>query len=291
MRIDQRLQTGKFFNYKGHQIFYRSRGTGEALFLIHGFPTSGRDWHKIEAQLAEKFTLYILDMIGFGLSDKPKNYGYSLTDQADLWEVFAEKNGIERAHILAHDYGDTVAQELIARHIMHRRERVQSLDIQSVALLNGGILQGGYRPRFIQKMLASPVGGYLHPFIGKASLRRTFNNIFGKNKATAEEIDDYWEEINYKQGKRVIPKIIQYLHERKKKQTRWENALVNCPVPLLLINGTQDPISGQNIVDLFRKKVPNGEVVELPESGHYPQSEQPEEVLAAYLSWVGRLRS
>jgi len=287
MTLNDWKAAGDYFNYKGHQIFYRKEGAGTPLFLIHGFPTASWDWHKIWQPLTQHFTVYALDMIGFGFSDKPKSYGYSLTDQADLWEVFAEKNGITSAHILAHDYGDTVVQEMLARFTMRQSQQVQMLDIQSITLLNGGVLQGGYRPRFIQKFLASPLGPFFHPLIGKASLRRTFNNIFGEVKATEQEIDEFWSLIEYNNGKRVIPKIIRYLHEREKKKVRWEKALSDCPVPLLFINGVEDPISGQNVVNLFKEKVPNGEVVELTGVGHYPQTEAPERVLKLLLDCYG----
>ena len=282
MTLQQWQSAGKYFNYKGHQIFYRKEGNGTPLLLVHGFPTSSWDWHKVWDALTKKHTVYALDMIGFGYSDKPKSYGYSLTDQADLWEVFAEKNGIESAHILAHDYGDTVVQEMIARFTMRQREQVQMLDILSVTLLNGGILQGGYRPRFIQTFLASPLGPLFYRFIGKSSLRRTFNNIFGEKKATEQEIDEFWSLIEFNNGRKVMPFVIRYLHEREKKQIRWENALAECPVPLKLINGIEDPISGQNIVDLFKGKVPKAKVVELKNIGHYPQTEAPDLVLKHY---------
>jgi len=282
MTLKQWQASGEYFNYKGHQIFYKKEGSGTPLLVVHGFPTASWDWHKIWDKLTERHTVYALDMIGFGFSDKPVSYGYSLTDQADLWEVFAEKKGIKSAHILAHDYGDTVVQEMIARFNMRRREKVQMLDILSVTLLNGGILQGGYKPRFIQTFLASPLGPWFYIFIGKPSLRRTFNNIFGEIKATDQEIDDFWALTEHNNGKKVMPYVMRYLHEREKKKVRWEKALAECPVPLKLINGVEDPISGQNIVDLFKIKVPNGEVVELKGVGHYPQTEAPEKVLANF---------
>ena len=56
-------------------------------------------------------------MIGFGWSDKPRNYAYSIMDQADLHEGLLSDLGVRKALVLAHDYGDTVAQELLARDL------------------------------------------------------------------------------------------------------------------------------------------------------------------------------
>lgn len=282
--------TGNYFSYKKHRIFYKTQGKGTPLFLIHGFPTASWDWHKIWDALAAKHTVYALDMIGFGYSDKPTKYSYSFNDQADLWEQFAQENNIQNIHILAHDYGDTVVQELLARFNSRIKKRTKGLNIQSVTLLNGGILQGGYQPRGIQKILASRLGPYLHPFIGKGNLKRTFHNIFGEKKATAEEIDEFWSLIQYNDGKRVLPYIIRYLHERERNKGRWEKALANSHAPLLLINGVEDPISGQNIVDLFKIKVPNGKVVELKKVGHYPQTEAPQLVLKHFFEFLHALK-
>ena len=55
------------------------------------------------------------DFLGFGFSDKPRNYPYSILDQADLLEALLREKGITHVHIISHDYGDTVAQELLAR--------------------------------------------------------------------------------------------------------------------------------------------------------------------------------
>jgi pimeloyl-ACP methyl ester carboxylesterase len=52
-----------------------------------------------------------------------------------------------------------------------------------------------------------------------------------------------------------------------------------------LINGLQDPVSGKHAAVYFREQVPEAELVLIPESGHYPQTECPEKVLAAYLAF------
>lgn len=276
------LDAGSFFKYKNHQIFYRIEGEGTPLLLIHGFPTSSWDWYKIWDDLKKDYKLYTLDMIRYGFSDKPTGYHYSFADQADLWEVFCKENNIKEAHILAHDYGDTVVQEMLARFNIGS----YFLDIKTVTLLNGGILQGGYNPRLIQRILASSIGPYVYHFVNKGSLRRNFTAIFGENKASEEEIDTFWSLIDHKNGKRVMPYVIRYLHERENNKVRYEAALRNCPVPLHLINGVLDPISGQNIVNLFRKKIPNGKVTELTTVGHYPQTEAPQEVLKHFRNGV-----
>ena len=102
-------------------------------------------------ELTSKFCVVAPDMIGFGFSDKPVDYHYSIFDQADLFESLFQELHIHSFHILAHDYGDTVAQELLAR----RLEQPDYFDIKSACFLNGGMFAKSYKPLLIQKLLMS----------------------------------------------------------------------------------------------------------------------------------------
>ena len=113
---------GKSFFYKNHYIFYMDEGSGKALLCVHGFPTSSWDWHLVWPGLIEKFRVVAPDMIGFGFSDKPFDYSYSILDQATLHEELLQSLGIDQIDILAHDYGDTVTQELLARFEERKRD-------------------------------------------------------------------------------------------------------------------------------------------------------------------------
>src|SRR2546428_10423322 len=113
--LDEWRAGGGFFDWRGAKIFFRTGGTGDPLVLIHGFPTASWDWAKLWPALSARYRVIALDMIGFGLSDKPRDFAYSTPAQADLWQALLEREGVTRFRLLSHDYGDTVAQELLAR--------------------------------------------------------------------------------------------------------------------------------------------------------------------------------
>lgn len=77
-------------------------------------------------------------MLGFGFSSKPK-IDYSIFLQADIIEKLLSDKGILETKILAHDLGDTVTQELLARFIDRKNSGKKGLNIQAITLLNGGI--------------------------------------------------------------------------------------------------------------------------------------------------------
>ncbi len=278
---------GNYFKHNDFNIFYREQGTGEVLLLVHGFPTASWDWYKIWDQLASKYQLLAPDMIGFGYSDKPKNYDYRIMDQADLHETLLQEKGITSIHILAHDYGNTVVQELLARYL-DRKEQGQALyEIKSICFLNGGLFPEMHRPKLIQKLLISPIGGLLGSFMGKSKLRSNFQDIFGKNsQPTEEEIDHFWDLIMYNNGKAILHKLIRYMSDRKQHRERWVNAILKAPIPIRLIDGPEDPVSGRHLVNYYREMVPNADVVVLEGIGHYPQVEAPELVLEGVLEFL-----
>ena len=269
------LKKGDFFNYKNHQIFFRESGKGEILLLIHGFPTASWDWEKIWDQLREKFHLIAPDMIGFGFSDKPKDYHYSIHDQADLHDQLLKSKGIKSVHILAHDYGNSVAQEMTGRYL----EGKTDYEIKSIIYLNGGLFAEMHRPKLIQKLLISPIGRFLHPLLGKETLKRNFDSIFGDKKASEEEIEHFWQLVTHKGGKKIFYKLIRYMSDRRQHRDRWVNSLINANFPIRLIDGPEDPVSGRHLAEYYLKQIPNPDVIILEGVGHYPQTEDPDGVM------------
>jgi pimeloyl-ACP methyl ester carboxylesterase len=282
-------QAGRAYRHRGHEVFFieqaREPDAASALLLIHGFPTSSWDWHKVWDALGAKFPRVIAaDMMGFGFSAKPAAYDYSILDQADLLESLLAHLGVTRIHILAHDYGDTVAQELLARHLDGGK-----LQIDSCALLNGGLFPETHHARTIQKLLLTPLGPLLSRLMSRRSFDRSFAAIFGANtQPSAQELGEFWDLVSRDGGNRILHKLIRYMPERIAHRERWVGALQKTKVPLRVINGPADPVSGAHMVARYRELVPDPDTVSLPGIGHYPQTEDPAGVLRAFLEFHHR---
>lgn len=271
MTPDTWQRAGYFIEHRGHAVFYRDEGAGDDLIAIHGFPTSSWDWHRVWPGLTARYRVLAPDLIGFGLSAKPLDYRYSLFDQADLIESLAKTRGVTRAFVLAHDYGDTVSQELIARHMEGRL----GFALRGVCLLNGGIVPSMHRPVLMQRLLHSPLGRFIGPWMSKRSLERSFRKIFGPDtQASPAELDAFWHFIAHNNGPRIVHLLIRYIAERSSNEGRWVGALREPGVPMRLIFGEADPISGRHMADAYRQITGRpGDVVDLPAIGHYPQTE------------------
>ncbi|MFJ2282129.1 alpha/beta fold hydrolase [Pseudomonas sp. NPDC087803] len=273
------------FVFRGQSIRYWTAGQGEPLLLIHGFPTASWDWHYLWQPLAQRYRVIACDMLGFGDSAKPLNHSYSLLEQADLQQALLAHLQVEQAvHLLAHDYGDSVAQELLARHYENR------IEVASCVFLNGGLFPETHRPVLMQKLLLSPLGWMIGRAFTRDALVKSFRHIFGPQTRPSEsELDDFWSLIETHRGPRILHKLIGYIPERRVQRDRWVAAMQRNEVPLRVIDGEVDPISGAHMVQRYRELIAGADTVLLPGIGHYPQIEAPVQVLKYYLAFRERL--
>jgi pimeloyl-ACP methyl ester carboxylesterase len=280
--VDAWRAAGRMIRWRDHQIFVRHGGAndGPPVVLIHGFPTASWDWHAIWDRLAARYRLIACDLLGLGLSDKPRQR-YTIADQASLVEAVAAEAGVTEAAVVAHDYGLTVAQELLARM------PGGALTLTRVVLLNGGAFPETHRARPIQRLLASPLG----PILARLASRRTFvrnlTAIAGARPPSTAELDAMWALASRADGRAIMPALLAYIAERRRHRARWVGALVASPVPVRLIDGLADPVSGAHMVARYRALVPRADVVELPDVGHYPQLEAPGPVADAIVDFLG----
>ena len=272
------------FVFRGHSIRYWVAGQGEPLLLIHGFPTASWDWHYLWQPLAQRYRVIACDMLGFGDSAKPLNHTYSLLEQADLQQALLVHLQVEQpVHVLAHDYGDSVAQELLARH------GEGTFEMASCVFLNGGLFPETHRPVLMQKLLLSPLGWMIGRAFTRDALVKSFRQIFGPQTAPSEsELDDFWSLIDSNHGPWIMHKLIGYIPERRVQRDRWVAAMQRGEVPMRVIDGEFDPISGAHMVERYRELIADADTVLLPGIGHYPQTEAPVQVLKHYLAFRER---
>jgi pimeloyl-ACP methyl ester carboxylesterase len=276
--IAQWQRKGKRLTYNGHRIFYVVEGTGEPLVLLHGFPTSSWDWHKLWDTLSQTYQVITLDFIGFGFSDKPGDYVYAIKDQANLVEQLLFNLRVEDYHLLTHDYGDTVAQELLARQLDRQENR-----IISCCLLNGGLFPETHRATRTQKLLL----GWFGPLAAKMSSYKRFVSSFSilfptQTRPSEDELGSLYDLIKYNNGHEITHLLIRYIIERRQNRTRWVTALQKTKCPLRLLDGIDDPVSGVHMVARYKELIPDPDVIEISGCGHYPQMETPEQVLKHY---------
>jgi pimeloyl-ACP methyl ester carboxylesterase len=266
-------QEGHYFSWLGHRIFYRMTGSGRPLLLIHGYPVSSYDWHKVWPKLAAHFTLIAPDMLGLGFSDKPRQYAYTIENHAQMHKALLAHLGISKCAVVAYDLGVSVAQEMLAA-------RPKSLpEIMDITFLNGGICPEAYRPRWIQKLLASTFGDWLGPRIPKPIFNKTLRKLFGTStQPSAELLADFWDLYSHAEGRFINHLVGRFWQDRLAQRDRLVGATTSAQIPMRLINGAADPNSGWHMAMAFHQIMPSVQVIKLDGIGHWPQIEAADQV-------------
>ncbi len=278
---------GKYFEWRDHHVFFQRGGHGKVILLLHGFLTSGWSWSWISQQLIEDYHMIVPDLLDYGMSRNFSGKPCSLIDQANMIEALMAERGVREVHIMAQNIGGSIAQELIAR----QNESSLGFRIKSVIFLNSSLFPELYKPRSIQELLAGRFASIFAHLVSKRKLLQALMSLLGPatqpNKAQKAEFARAIEGVN---GRPSLPRRIRYVAERRQMADRWVSAIRTTHIPMMLINGSSDPVAGSCVADLFEKEIPAGKLARLPGVGHFPQIEAPETVLELTHQFHGCVR-
>jgi len=253
----------------------------ETMVILHGYPTSSYDYYKVLPELSKHYRVIVHDHLGFGFSDKPLNYSYSLLDQADLALQLWQQLGVKKVHLLAHDYGTSVATEIIARN----NNNELTIEIENLTLCNGSMHIELSQLRTIQKLLKNKwLGKYVAKLTTYAIFSKNLRNVyFDKTKVSNNELKDMWMQLEYNEGRKVIHKLSQYINERYTYWNRWIGALKETNLQTNIVWAKNDPVAVPAIARLIATEISNNKLFWIENTGHFPMLENPDEWLNCIL--------
>ena len=282
MSSDDWRQQGDVRRVGRHDLFYVDTGGDKPVLLIlHGYPTSSHDYWRALPILAERYRVIIHDHLGFGLSDKPRDYSYSLVDQADhaikLWRDL----GVVEADLLGHDYGSSVATEIVARHNFGS----DPIQLRSLTLCNGSMHIELANLRVVQRLLKAPVVG---PVFARLSSQRLFRhnmrNLFVERSFLEDdELETMWNQLVGGGGRDVLPAVTRYIDERYRLWHRWIGALRTTDLPVHIVWARQDPVAVEKMAHVLHDEIANSDLRLLDGVGHFPMIEATERWCAAVM--------
>lgn len=261
-------------------------GGAETLLVLHGFPTCSFDFERALPVLARRHRVVLHDHLGFGLSEKPADHGYSLFEQAELAIGLWRRLGVTRGHLVAHDYGTSVATELLAR----RERELLPIELGSVTLSNGSILVELARLRLSQQILRNQtLGPYLARLSSPRFFERQLRRILARPEAVSkEELEALFEGLVRDGGRERISPISRYIDERIRFRDRWFGALQRLDLPVHLLWARRDPIAVPAIPEALAAAMRHASVTWLDDLGHYPMLEDPERWASLAADWIPR---
>jgi pimeloyl-ACP methyl ester carboxylesterase len=251
------------------------------LLILHGFPSSSFDFHRVVDRLAADRRVLLFDMLGYGLSDKP-DMAYTMGCQADIAMAFLEELGVGRLGLMTHDVGDTVGGELLARNL----EGGWEVEITERALTNGSIYtrmaQLSVGQLFLLDLPDERLPDDTSPDRATvvAGLIATFSP---DSPVDEEETAAQWEMIAHLDGQCLLPRLIRYIEERRRSEARFTRAIERHPSPLHVVWGRDDPIAVVAMTDRLCRTRPKITLRVLDGVGHYPMVEAPDRFVDAVL--------
>ncbi len=262
------------------QVFHLELGDPEAppLVLVHGFPTCSVDWFDVAERLVDRFRICALDFPGYGFSDKPPGWGYSLQRDAELLEHYlADVVGIGSAVVVAHDRGDSVAL-VHADNVTAGRSQVA---VEHLVLSNGNVFLPLSNLTDAQRlMLHNPeVLDRLTPELLAAGMgMATFTP---RRSPDDPEIQALAATFAHQDGPAVLHDTIQYLVERSVDEETWMRSLAATDVPTTVVWGVYDTVAPPRVAlhvwhEHLVSKPGRNAIYLVPGADHYVQNDRPD---------------
>jgi pimeloyl-ACP methyl ester carboxylesterase len=276
-------ERGERVQVLGHGVFVVDRApadgadAGPPVLVLHGFPTSSYDWHHVVDRFARRRRVVLLDLLGFGSSDKP-DQRYSLFEQADLVDALAGDLGLDDVALVSHDMGDSVGGELLARSI----DGTLGFGVTRRVISNGSVYLGMAHLTDGQQLLLSLPDARLADGLGRDALIQALRATFAPGSPVPDEdVETAAELILRDGGDLLLPRTIRYVEERREHERRWTGAIERHRSPVSIVWGDADPIAVWPMAERLHEARPDATLVRLRDVGHYPMLEAPDEFAAA----------
>jgi pimeloyl-ACP methyl ester carboxylesterase len=264
----------EYLELEGVWIRYNVVGGGPPVVLVHGWLSSSRIWEQLAGRLAQRFTVYTLDLSGFGESDKPLS-GYGIRNGSRLLYAFCAHFGMTRANVIGHDLGGAMAVKLAADHpdvvgrlvIICAPADEDQLDLPTLLWL-----------------ATVPVISPIFYSLGRAArpVRRLWMRPF------VADSDDLTEEIVDDAGRSTPAAVSKTLSISRREISRGRLARQAriIKIPFLVVAGEEDQIVDPQAVGVWAEGVERAEICLMDECGHMPMVERVAEFNAQILAFL-----
>ncbi|MGC2373358.1 MAG: alpha/beta hydrolase [Solirubrobacteraceae bacterium] len=251
----------------GLPVFWRSApasgpASAPALYL-HGAPTNSDDW----LPFLERTGGLAPDLPGFGRSGKPGYLEYTIDEYAGFIERFLDTLEVERVRLLVHDWG--AVGLAFAQAAPERIERL--------VVTNAITFLPGYRWHRTARLWRTPVLGELA--MGTTN-RRLLRLTTRESNVTPGPLPDKWIDSvldHFDQGtQRAILRL--YRSSPSEVLAKAGEHLSRLDMPSLVLWGMRDPYIPKRFAAEYARALPNSELVELPDAGHWWWLDRPDAI-------------
>lgn len=264
---------GEFLDLNGVRLYYYaagSRGAGEPIVLLHGFPTSGHLWSDVVPLLPEGHRVVVLDMLGFGRSDPPGRNAVDLRSHADRLIAVLDHLGINFACVVGHDIGGGIGQSAAIR-FPHRVSRLCL--VSSVAYDQWPTRE----VRIARAML--PLTRHLPPSWILSIVRADLLRGYADHDRGTREVERYLRPFLDSEGRDALVAHILALDSAETRLLSPRLKHIVCPTAIVW--GGQDPFLPPAIGQKLAAEIPGCTLEIVPRGRHFLPEESAGTVAAA----------
>jgi pimeloyl-ACP methyl ester carboxylesterase len=266
----------------GHQIAYRSAGSGPAIVLVHGITSTSATWERVMPYLATRFTVIAPDLLGHGQSAKPRG-DYSLGAYASGVRDLIVSLGHERATFVGHSLGGGVVMQL-AYQFPERCERLVLVD-------SGGL---GREVNFLLRAATLPLSEVVLPLLASTRLLdagRGVGRLFGRLGLHAgtdvAELAKGHASLSDAESRAAFVHTLRTIVDPGGQRVNASDRLYLAQnVPFMLIWGERDPIIPVRHGRAAHELVPTSRLEVFEDAGHFPHVDDPQRFLDVLLDFI-----
>lgn len=242
----------------------------EAVVFVHGNPGSSEDWLDLLAHAGDFCRAIAPDMPAFGKSERPREFEYTVQGYAAYLDEILKTLGIERVHLVLHDFGGAWGAQWAVDH---------PSKVASFTFFNMGILPG-YTWHTVAKLWRIPVvGEVMQALANRTGFKRVLNA--GNPKKFPEAFLDRMYDDTDAGLKRAQLALYRATSDFETLSRAAETTFAPLGLPALVIWGEGDPFIPAKFAAVQEERF-GAEVHRLPNAGHWPMVDEPEQVRA----WV-----
>jgi haloalkane dehalogenase len=271
--------SSKFFTINEKNLHFIDEGEGEIILFVHGTPSWSFDYRKIIKKLSPEYRCIAIDHIGFGLSDKPKDYDYSTQNHSKTLEKFILQKNLTNITLVVQDFGGPIGLNFAIQH----PERIKNL-----VILNSWLWSSENDTDYIKlkKVLKSPILPFLYRNLN-FSPRFILPQSFGDKKLPKQLLKQYtkpFADRTQRNGALAFARSL--LNDQDWFEELWEKRYSISSKKTLFIWGMKDSIIKPHNLEKFQNGFENSFTVKLESAGHFPQEEEYEKVSNAIFTFL-----
>lgn len=265
-------------------LYYEEYGAGPPVIALHGFGMTGYSWRHLIGPLAQTNRLFIVDLIGHGLSTKSRQSGWSLQDQADmivrLITTIAEKDIV----LVGHSIGGAIAL-LIAMTL----SASQNSSIRALVLIDSVALPQRL-PFFVRAIRFPPISTYIVRSLPTNWVVRFLlaQAYYDRSKITKDQVAAYAVNLRSLEAVRALSRMAQHIIPPD--VTTITHRFVRITSDCLLLWGSEDKIVRPAIGIALNALLPRSTLLVFDECGHIPHEEIPTKAITEICRFIAAVR-